>query len=77
MIAGSALEARNAELKCDGVAGDWWGPLRLYVLPTLGEVPVSDITQHDLVGVLSPIWHTRADMAKKALTRAGCPCPGT
>lgn len=70
-IAASAFEARKAELKDDGVAGDWWGPLKLYVLPTLGVTPVSDITQHDLVGVLSPIWHTRADTAKKALTRVG------
>jgi integrase len=71
VITASAFEARKAELKDDGVAGDWWGPLKLYVLPTLGDTPVSDITQHDLVGVLSPIWHTRADTAKKALTRVG------
>lgn len=71
VIAASAFETRKAELKDDGVAGDWWGPLRLYVLRTLGGVPVSEITQHDLVGVLSPIWHTRADTAKKALTRVG------
>ena len=70
-IAASALEARKAELKDDGVAGDWWGPLWLYVLPTLGDIPVSDITQHDFVGVLSPILHTTADTAKKALTRVG------
>jgi hypothetical protein len=44
-IAKDAFESRKAELKGDGVAGRWWSPLKLYVLPKLGKVPVAEIDQ--------------------------------
>ena len=70
-VAEDAFESRKAELKGDGVAGRWFSPLRLYVLPKLGKVPVSDIDQNDIRDVLQPIWHTKADTARKALNRLG------
>lgn len=42
-IATDAFESRKAELKGDGEAGRWFSPLKLYVLPKLGRVPVSEI----------------------------------
>lgn len=68
-IAKDAFESRKAELKGDGVAGRWWSPLKLYVLPKLGKVPVSEIDQADIRDTLAPIWHAKADTAKKALNR--------
>lgn len=70
-IAGEAFDARKAELKGDGKAGRWYSPLELYVLPKLGSVPVESIGQRDIVDVLAPIWHTKADTAQKALNRLG------
>lgn len=70
-VANDAFEARKAELKGDGIAGRWFSPLRLYVLPKLGKVPVADIDQNDIRDVLQPIWHTKADTARKALNRLG------
>lgn len=70
-VANDAFESRKAELKGDGVAGRWFSPLRLYVLPKLGKVPVADIDQNDIRDVLQPIWHTKADTARKALNRLG------
>jgi integrase len=70
-IAGEAFDARKAELKRDGKAGRWYSPLELYVLPKLGSVPVQSIGQRDIVDVLAPIWHTKADTAQKALNRLG------
>ena len=68
-IAVGAFESRKAELKGDGEAGRWWTPLKLHVLPKLGKVPVAEIDQTDIRDALAPIWHTKADTAKKALTR--------
>lgn len=70
-IAEEAFEARKAELKGDGKAGRWFSPLELHVLPKLGRVPVEEIDQRDIRDVLAPIWHTKAETAKKAMDRLG------
>lgn len=68
-IASDAFEARKAELKGDGKAGRWFTPLDLHVLPKLGKVPVADIDQIDIRDVLAPIWHAKAETARKAMNR--------
>lgn len=69
VLAIEAFEARKAELKGDGKAGRWFTPLELHVLPKLGKVPVEDLDQRDIRDVLAPIWHTKADTARKAANR--------
>lgn len=68
-IALDAFESRKAELKGDGKAGRWFSPLELHVLPKLGAVPVGDIDQKDIRDLLAPLWHEKADTARKALNR--------
>lgn len=68
-IANDAFEARKAELKGDGKAGRWFTPLELHILPKLGKVPVADIDQKDIRDTLTPIWHAKAETARKALSR--------
>ncbi|GGE20587.1 integrase [Primorskyibacter flagellatus] len=68
-IALDAFESRKAELKGDGKAGRWFSPLELHVLPKLGKVPVAEIDQRDIRDTLAPIWHDKADTAKKAMNR--------
>ncbi len=70
-IALDAFESRKAELKGDGKAGRWFSPLELHVLPKLGSMPVSQIDQRDIRDTLAPIWHTKADTARKAMNRLG------
>ena len=70
-VAEAAFEARKAELKGDGEARRWYTPLRLHVLPKLGKTPVEDIDQNDIANTLKPIWHTKADTARKAMNRLG------
>ncbi|MFC4667771.1 tyrosine-type recombinase/integrase [Seohaeicola nanhaiensis] len=70
-IALDAFESRKAELKGDGTAGRWFSPLELHILPKLGKVPVADIDQRDIRDTLAPIWHTKADTARKAINRLG------
>ena len=69
VITNDAFEARKAELKDDGKAGRWLTPLTLHVLPKIGKVPVTDIDQRDIRDTLAPIWHTKADTARKAMNR--------
>lgn len=71
VITQAAFEARKAELKADGQAGRWLSPLENHILPKLGKVPVTDLDQRDIRDTLAPIWHTKADAARKALNRLG------
>lgn len=68
-VALDAFESRKAELKGDGKAGRWFSPLELHVLPKLGKTPVSEIDQRDIRDTLAPIWHDKADTARKAMNR--------
>jgi integrase len=43
--------------------------LNIHVLPKLGKVPVTDLDQRDIRDTLAPIWHTKADTARKAMNR--------
>jgi integrase len=70
-LTADAFEARKAELKGDGAAGRWLSPLEAHVLPKLGRVPVTDLDQRDIRDVLAPIWHAKAETARKALNRLG------
>ncbi|PUB08320.1 tyrosine-type recombinase/integrase [Yoonia sediminilitoris] len=69
VLTADAFEARKAELKGDGKAGRWLSPLNLHVLPRLGRVPVTDLDQRDIRDTLAPIWHEKADTARKAMNR--------
>ena len=68
-IALSAFEARKAELKGDGKNGGWYSPLKLHVLPKLGKIAVDEIDSTLIKDTLSPIWHKKADTARKAMNR--------
>lgn len=68
-ISEDAFEARKAELKNDGKAGRWFTPIKLHVLPKLGDLPIEQITQTQIKDTLAPIWHTKADTARKAMNR--------
>jgi len=70
-IAEEAFEARKADLRDDGIAGRWFSPLELHVLPRLGDVPVSEIDQRMIRDTLAPIWHPKAATARKAINRLG------
>lgn len=56
-------------MKGDGTAGRWFSPLELHILPRLGKRPVAEIDQIDIRDALAPIWHDKAESARKALGR--------
>ena len=63
------FEARKADLKNDGVAGGWFSPLKVHVIPSLGRYPIEEIDQHHLKSIFAPIWHSKPSAADKALNR--------
>ena len=68
-IAELAYEAKKSELKNDGVNARWFSPLKLHVLPKLGNLSVEEISQQDISQTLKPIWDEKAETAKKAINR--------
>ncbi|MAM25727.1 MAG: integrase [Rhodobacteraceae bacterium] len=68
-IAEATLAAKRSELKGDTNASRWISPLRIHVFPKLGQVPVEELDQQDIRSTLAPIWHSKADTARKALNR--------
>ncbi|WP_373050578.1 tyrosine-type recombinase/integrase [Thalassovita aquimarina] len=68
-IAEAAYGVHRKTLKHNGDDGKWFSPLRLYILPRLGKMPIAKIDQHDLKDALQNIWHDRRESARKALSR--------
>jgi integrase len=68
-VAESAFEAHKATLKGTSNEGRWYSPLRLHLLPKIGDRKIEDITQHDIASALRPIWTTKYPTAKKVLDR--------
>jgi integrase len=65
----AAFEARRATLRGDGERGRWLSPLRLHVLPRLGQRPLAQITAADLRDCLRPIWQRLHPTALKCADR--------
>lgn len=49
----------------------WRASLRDYAMCKLGDCPVSNITTHDVMAVLLPIWNTKRETAKRVRQRIG------
>ncbi|WP_375667827.1 MULTISPECIES: tyrosine-type recombinase/integrase [unclassified Bartonella] len=68
-IAKAAFESKKAELKNEGKNGRWFSPLELHVIPHIGKLPIEKLTANIIRNVLAPLWHEKADTARKALNR--------
>jgi integrase len=47
----------------------WPATMATYVFPTIGDRPVGDVTHADIIELLKPIWHNKAETAKRVLQR--------
>jgi integrase len=65
------FEAKKAELKNANARKRWLGLLEQHVLPKIGKLPVEDLDQHLIKKTLEPIWHTKAETARKSLGHIG------
>lgn len=68
-IASKAFEARRSELKGKNKNGRWLGPLQVHVFPKWGSMPIEQVNQGHIQRMLEPIWHSKADTARKCLYR--------
>ncbi|MGF7157564.1 hypothetical protein GGR09_000926 [Bartonella heixiaziensis] len=68
-IALDTFKSRKAELKNGSKNGNWFSPLKLYILPKLDCIPISEIIQIEIRNTLARIWHTKAVTTAKALIR--------
>ncbi len=65
------FEAKKAELKNANAVKRWLGLLENHVLPKIGNIPVEDIDQHMIKKTLEPLWHIKAETARKSLGHIG------
>ncbi|WP_205214830.1 site-specific integrase [Altererythrobacter sp. ZODW24] len=65
------FEAKKAELKNATAVKRWLGLLENHVLPKIGSTPVEDIDQHMIKKTLEPLWHSKAETARKSLGHIG------
>ena len=49
----------------------WHASLRDYAYPVMGSKPVDKITTSDVLAVLVPIWHAKAETARRVRQRIG------
>ncbi len=50
-------------------AANWWASLENHVFKEIGDMRVDRITQSDVLRVLTPIWTTRPEVARKTRQR--------
>ena len=55
---------RNAKHACQ-----WLSTLETYAFPSIGAVKVNEVSRKQVVDVLSPIWHTKAETARRVRQR--------
>ncbi len=77
--AGAAVTFRSAfdayfAAKCQSLSNakhklQWQRTMETYVFPTIGSLPVADVTTQQVLDVLSPIWFQKPETAKRVLQR--------
>lgn len=53
----------------EGHGRRWLGSLQRYAFPVIGARPIDTLTTRDVMAVLAPIWHEKADTAKRVKQR--------
>ena len=63
------LEQKRAGWRDGRHPQSWWASLERYALPRIGARPVSDVTSAEVFDVLTPIWHAKAQTARRVRER--------
>ena len=64
-----AFEAKKPTLKDGGKAGRWLSPITKHVIPKIGNLDITSLTQRDVANCLRSIWHIHPDVARKCINR--------
>jgi len=65
----SVHETHRPRWRSDRHAVNWWASLEKHAFPEIGDMRVDRITQSDVFRVLTPIWTTRPEVARKTRQR--------
>ena len=63
------FEANRPRWRNDKVAKNWLQQLERHAFPVMGEMPVDRIGREDVLRVLTPIWTTKPEVARKLRQR--------
>ena len=63
------LERKRAGWRDGRHSQSWWTSLERYAFPRIGARPVSDVTSAEVLDVLTPIWHVKAQTARRVRER--------
>ncbi len=67
--ADACIAARQHEWKNEKHRGQWAATLKTYAFPTIGRLPVDQITMELVLQVLEPIWTTKTETASRVRQR--------
>ena len=67
--ANTTFDAKKAGLRNGGTSGRWMSPIKLYMIPAIGDRRMSTIHQSDIHAALAPIWKKKHPTAEKAIQR--------
>ncbi len=67
--AARVLEQKRAGWRNRKHAREWLSSLRRLAFPRIGKVPVSEVTSADVLEILTPIWHRKAETARRVRLR--------
>ena len=68
-VANTVIELRAPTWTSERHATQWREALRIHALPTLGDKQIDAITTADVLSVLAPIWHEKAETATRLRQR--------
>ena len=63
------FEANRARWRSEVTARNWQQGMKKHVLPVIGELRVDRIGREDVLRILTPIWTTTPDIARKQRNR--------
>lgn len=63
------LKANSGSWKNPKHKQQWYNTLETYVYPTIGDMPVQRVGVADVVAALQPIWHDKAETARRVRMR--------
>ena len=67
--ASRVLEQKRAGWRNRKHAREWLSSLGRLAFPRIGKVPVSEVTSADVLEILTPIWHRKAETARRVRLR--------
>ena len=59
------LEQKQAGWRNRKHAREWLASLRRLAFPRIGRMPVSEVSSADVLEILTPIWHRKAETARR------------